>query len=134
MKGYWPVGVITDRYGTTADYRSTPHRGIDIAAAEGQPLAAFDDGKIQINEWSDSYGWVIRIYHGKQEGHEVHTIYAHMREQSPWKAGHDVTRGQLVGFAGNTGKSLGAHLHFEVWIDWEPTNPLDYLAYLPGDS
>lgn len=121
----WPLeGVITDTYGT----REGRHYGIDIAAAEGTPIFSIADGKVHRSFYSDSYGNVIFIEHDNG----LETVYAHLQER--WvKAGDIVREGDQIGTVGNTGKSTGSHLHFEVHVgQWniEKSNSIDPLLIL----
>lgn len=87
------------------------HKGIDIAAPAGTKVFAAADGVITRREYSQSYGNVIYIKHADGKT----TRYAHMHGFAPgFKVGDTVRQGQLIGFVGNTGKSAGNHLHFEI--------------------
>lgn len=125
----WPTeGVITDTYGT----RGGRHFGIDIAANEGTPIYAVDGGIVHRSFYSHSYGNVIFIEH--ETGLE--TVYAHMHERYV-KAGDYVEEGEQIGTVGNTGRSTGAHLHFEVHIgNWnmQKSNSIDPLLILIDPS
>lgn len=102
----WPVkGVITSGFGA----RGGEHKGIDIAAPEGTPVAAAKAGTVKRSYDSSSYGNVIFICH--QNGDE--TVYAHLRTRLVHK-GDSVKQGEKIGEVGSTGDSTGPHLHFEV--------------------
>ncbi|WP_299038413.1 M23 family metallopeptidase [uncultured Pseudokineococcus sp.] len=91
------------------------HGGIDIAAPTGTPVRAADSGVVSIagrRADSASYGIFIRIHHGTR----YRTIYAHLSKLAV-KPGQTVKEGQVIGYVGNTGRSYGAHLHFEVRLD-----------------
>lgn len=105
-KWIFPVdGVITDLYGT----RAGTHKGMDIGGAAGSPVYASLGGIVSKSYYSESYGHVVFITH--ENGYE--TVYAHLNERSV--AENDVvTSGEQIGRLGNTGRSTGAHLHFEV--------------------
>ncbi|WP_221565261.1 peptidoglycan DD-metalloendopeptidase family protein [Alkalihalobacillus sp. TS-13] len=123
----WPVdGVLTDHFGT----RQGTHFGIDIAADEGTDIRVVQDGTVAKSYYSDSYGNVIFVKHSNG----LETVYAHMSERFV-KEGEKVEKGTVIGLIGNTGKSRGDHLHFEVHKDeWNvhKTNAVDPLAFL-GD-
>lgn len=91
------------------------HGGIDIAAKTGTPVVAADSGVVSIagrRADSASYGVFVRLHHGTR----YRTIYAHLSKVAV-KAGQTVKEGQVIGYVGNTGRSYGAHLHFEVRLD-----------------
>ena len=98
------------------------HNGIDIAAYEGTDIVAALSGTVTKAEWSDSYGWFVLLYHG--DG--MTTLYGHCSKLLV-KAGDYVERGQRIALVGTTGVSTGPHLHFEVRIDGETRDPMDYL-------
>jgi murein DD-endopeptidase MepM/ murein hydrolase activator NlpD len=114
-------GTITDTFGT----RHGKHKGIDIAAPEGEEIVSVSDGKVTKSYYSDSYGNVVFIEH--PEGYE--TVYAHLSKRNV-KEGETVKKGQVVGIIGNTGISTGTHLHFELhegeWT-YEKEHALDPL-------
>lgn len=101
----WPVnGSISDYFGT----RNGKHYGIDIAAEVGTPIASIQDGVVTKSYFSDSYGHVVFIKHGKYEA-----VYAHMNKRHV-QEGDRVLQGNIIGEVGNTGESYGAHLHLEI--------------------
>jgi len=94
-----------------------PHHGTDFRARTGTPLLAVNVGKISFSDTLDTYGKVVKIRH--VNGYE--SLYAHLSSIRV-KKGDTVKRGQIIGYAGNTGRSTGPHLHFGlkqhgVWID-----------------
>lgn len=102
----WPAGnhVLSGN-----DYWSG-HLGIDIAAGEGAPIYAADSGVIVFSGWAyGGYGNMVMIDHGN--GYQ--TVYAHLSQVFAG-CGRSVSQGQIIGYAGSTGNSTGAHLHFEV--------------------
>ncbi|WP_100407161.1 M23 family metallopeptidase [Bacillus solitudinis] len=102
----WPtVGEITDTFGT----REGQHFGIDIAASEGTPVVSIANGIISKSYYSDSYGHVIFVEHDNG----LETVYAHLHNRKV-EEGQVVGEGELIGTVGNTGRSSGNHLHFEV--------------------
>ena len=104
------------------DFDSSFHNGLDLAAAEGSPTYAAADGYVVIAGWSDSAGnWVV-INHGNG----LVTKYMHHSALAV-SAGQNVSKGQQIGYVGNTGNSFGAHLHFQVELNGSPVDPLGYL-------
>lgn len=102
----WPAG---NHYLSGNDYWSG-HLGIDIAAGEGATVYAADSGVVVFSGWATGgYGYMVMIDHGN--GYQ--TIYAHLSNVSA-SCGRSVGQGQTIGYSGSTGKSTGAHLHFEV--------------------
>jgi len=98
------------------------HSGIDIGAGYGSPVAAAGAGVVVRAGWHGGYGIAVDISHGNG----VVTRYAHMSSVAV-SAGQEVDRGQYIGAVGSTGRSTGPHLHFEVLLNGEPHNPLNYL-------
>lgn len=98
-------GVISDIYGS----RHGSHKGIDIAAKMGTPIHAVDYGVVSQSYFSNTYGNVVFIKHST--GFE--TVYAHLQTREV-KKGQQVKKGEMIGRMGNTGKSSGPHLHFEI--------------------
>ena len=103
----WPAaGDISDHFGT----RAGKHKGIDIAGNHNSDIYVVSDGFVRKSYYSDSYGQVVFVEH-PLEGYE--TVYAHMNERRV-NEGENVEKGQVIGKMGNTGRSSGVHLHFEV--------------------
>ncbi len=98
------------------------HAGIDIGAAEGTPIRAADSGRVVLLGWTGGYGNYTCVQHTSS----MSTCYAHQSRYGT-SMGASVTRGQTIGYVGNTGHSFGAHLHFEVRINGNPVNPVPYL-------
>ena len=88
------------------------HRGIDLAASQGEPITASQSGIVIKAECHPSWGNYVVISHA--DG--TNTLYAHQQEYSV-RAGEHVKQGQLIGYVGSTGNSTGSHLHFEVCSD-----------------
>jgi murein DD-endopeptidase MepM/ murein hydrolase activator NlpD len=102
----WPtVGHVTDTFGT----RNGKHYGIDIAASSGTPVVSVGAGVVTKSYYSSTYGDVIFIEHAN--GYE--TVYAHLHKRLV-SEGAVVEQGEKIGLVGNTGRSSGDHLHFEV--------------------
>jgi murein DD-endopeptidase MepM/ murein hydrolase activator NlpD len=116
----WPLkGVLYGRYGVRAGQR---HDGIDIAAPEGTPVGAAADGTVIFAGEQAGYGGLVILRH---DGDLV-TLYAH-NARVLVKEGQRVRRGQPIAAVGQTGKTTGPHLHFEVRAGTRPRNPLLYL-------
>jgi murein DD-endopeptidase MepM/ murein hydrolase activator NlpD len=114
----WPLsGNITSYFGG-----GRRHTGIDIDGYTGQPFYAAGTGVVSSAGWMGSYGYCILVDHG--DG--VSTRYAHA-SQLLVKTGDKVTKGQNIGLVGSTGRSTGSHLHFEIIINGNAVNPLNYL-------
>lgn len=122
-------GRITSHFGKRTDpvFEGTAiHYGIDIASHIGTPIMAAADGRIKYVGNKTHWGNVIIIDHAK--GYQ--TIYAHLHKFGVC-SGDTVSRGQKIGYLGNTGKSTGPHLHYEIRYFGKPLNPLPFL--LPVD-
>lgn len=98
------------------------HEGIDYAVNIGTPIKAASSGKVIYSGWARGYGKTIIIEHRKG----LRTLYAH-NSTLLVKSGDWVRRGEVISKSGNTGKSTGPHLHFEIQINGKPVNPLSYL-------
>ena len=99
------------------------HEGIDLVAPAGTPVYAAADGVVVGAAPNGRYGNWIRIDHGDKLG----TVYGHLMAFAPGiEPGETVTRGELIGFVGSTGRSTGAHLHFEVLNDGKAVNPITH--------
>ena len=97
------------------------HEGMDFSAAIGTPVYATGDGTVRVASWESGYGNCIDIDHG----FNYMTRFAHLSEMFV-KPGQSVKRGDLIGKVGNTGKSTGPHLHYEVRFRGQPQNPVNY--------
>lgn len=106
-------------YGTTKF-----HEGMDFSSPIGTPVYATGDGTVTHASWQSQYGNLIEINHG----YNYTTRYAHLSEILV-KPGQNVKRGDLIGKVGNTGKSTGPHLHYEVRFRGQPQNPVNYYFY-----
>jgi murein DD-endopeptidase MepM/ murein hydrolase activator NlpD len=98
------------------------HAGVDLARTEGTPYYAAHAGIVTRASWYGGYGYAIVIDHGNG----IETIYGHSSKLIA-KEGQRVEAGDLLGLIGNTGHSFGAHLHFEVHINGQPTDPVPFL-------
>ncbi len=100
------------------------HDGIDVALPMGSPIRAVAEGKVVFSGQQRGYGNVIIIEHPNG----LRTLYGHNSENHV-QAGDAVSRGQAIGLTGNTGRSTGPHLHFEVRKGGEAINPRPYLSF-----
>jgi murein DD-endopeptidase MepM/ murein hydrolase activator NlpD len=120
----WPVnGPITGAFGEQRPGHI--HAGVDIAVPIGTPIHAADDGRVVLMQGvgaSGGYGNYTCVQHSAS----LSTCYAH-QSRFGTSVGAAVSKGQVIGFVGNTGNSFGAHLHFEVRVNGAPVNPLGYL-------
>lgn len=125
----WPLPLsnrtITELFGPrihpiTGQYQSR-HNGIDISAKTGTPVYAAADGTVLVSQYNWSYGYYVVLYH---EG-GVSTLYAHSSKLLV-SVGQEVKKGDVIMLVGSTGQSTGPHLHYEVWVNGEKTNPLNY--------
>jgi len=104
-------------------YFSWVHSGLDIGNKIGQPIYAAESGKIEVAGWNNGgYGYYAIINHSGG----LQTLYAHL-SRIDIKVGQNVSRGQVIGGIGSTGRSTGPHLHFEVRVNGQRTNPLNYI-------
>ena len=115
-------GFVTQRLGERGVFIRRGHHGIDIVAKEGEPVFASASGVVLFSEWTYTYGNLIIIYH--RDGYFTH--YAHNKQN--FKNALDIVeRGDVIAQVGDTGSSTGPHLHFEIWKDFVPMDPLDYF-------
>jgi len=124
----WPVqgAEITDRFGmrwSPFGYGLQFHDGIDLGQDYGAPVTATGAGTVVYVGWLEGgYGNTVIIDHG----YGFRTLYAHLDDWNvEW--GEEVSRGDLIGWVGSTGLSTGPHLHYEVLVNGEPTDPLPYM-------
>ena len=104
--------------------RIAPHRGVDFAMPMGTPVLAIGDGEVVVSKNGDGAGNYVTIRHGRQ----YMTRYMHLKKLLV-KPGQKVKRGDRIALSGNTGRSTGPHLHYELWINQQAVNPL--TAQLP---
>lgn len=130
------IAIPSDKPVKTAEFtsafgvRSDPfrrgaamHAGIDLAGPSGTPIYATADGVVTRSGWnSGGYGNLVEIDHGRG----IVTRYGHLSSMAV-QPGSRVTRGQVIGRMGSTGRSTGSHLHYEVRIDDRPVNPIPFM-------
>lgn len=100
------------------------HEGMDFACDIGTDVYATGDGTVVTSDWASGYGNVVEIDHG----YGYMTRYAHLSKTAV-KAGQKVKRGDLIAKSGNTGKSTGPHVHYEVRLHDVAQNPVNYYFY-----
>lgn len=123
----WPTkGWLSSRFG----YRISPftqrkemHKGLDISTRLNTPIIAPADGIVIRTGWNGSFGKMISIRHGNG----YITKYAHLNKIIV-KKGQTVKRGDKIGQVGQTGRSTGPHLHYEIHLKGVPVNPLRYIV------
>ncbi|MDR0604607.1 MAG: peptidoglycan DD-metalloendopeptidase family protein [Bacteroidales bacterium] len=98
------------------------HTGVDIIGKKGTPIYATADGVVSSETEGTGYGITVTINHGR--GYQ--TLYAHLSKKNV-RSGQRVKRGEIIGFMGNTGLSVGVHLHYEVIKNGEKVNPIHYF-------
>ena len=112
-------GVRSDPFGGGA----TRHMGIDLAGPVGTPIYATADGVVSASGYNNGgYGNLIKLDHGRG----VETRYGHLSAMMV-TAGQRISRGQLIGRMGSTGRSTGSHLHYEVRIEGKAVNPIPFM-------
>jgi murein DD-endopeptidase MepM/ murein hydrolase activator NlpD len=118
-------GLLSDGFGGRSDPFTGErgnHQAIDISSNNGQPVRAPADGLVVKAEWANGYGNVIYLSHG----YGYSTRYGHLSAFNV-RAGQRVKRGDVIGSVGSTGRSTGPHLHYEVRVNNNPVNPLEYI-------
>lgn len=122
----WPLqGTITSTFGTRTHpvfKTKTTHTGLDISAPKGTPVKAADAGEVLYTGWLSGYGHVVILDHGAN----LTTVYAHL-SKIECTEGAKVNKGGMVGRVGSTGVATGNHLHFEVRVNGNAVNPMQYL-------
>lgn len=122
----WPVnGNISSPFGKrehpisgNADF----HSGLDLYAEPGTPVRATASGVVLFAGWSGKNGNLVAIEHG----HGYSTLCAHNKKILV-QQGQVVKRGDIIAYSGSTGSSTGPHLHYEVWKEKRPVNPMPYV-------
>ena len=117
---------ILESYTYISSYYKTAkrsnHTGVDFAAPYGTSVYSWKTGTVELAKWNGNYGNMVIINHNNGEK----TRYAHLSSIC-CSIGQKVTSGQLIGKVGSTGNSTGNHLHFEIMINNNFVNPLNYL-------
>ncbi len=122
----WPVeGRVASSFGERVDPfngEGAFHSGIDIDAPYGTPVRASADGEVLAAAMVSGYGREVLLNHG----HDLETLYGHLSAFAVVPGQH-VTRGQVIGYIGQSGRATGPHLHYEVRVHNVPVNPYKYL-------
>jgi murein DD-endopeptidase MepM/ murein hydrolase activator NlpD len=123
----WPVaGTLSSPYG----FRIHPvheerkfHTGVDISVPSGSEVKATANGIVSFAGWTENSGIVVVAEHG----HGFSTAYAHNRK-SLVRIGQRIARGDVIAMSGSTGVSTGPHVHYEIWRNGRPADPVGFLA------
>ena len=119
----WPVpGWLSSAYGNRRDPFTGAadfHPGLDISADRGEPVLATADGIVTSSSMSGNYGNLVVLDHG----FGITTKYGHLSRFAVMN-GQEVRRGAVIGYVGSTGRSTSPHLHYEIWVNGQLTNPL----------
>ena len=126
-----PLAEPMDEYELTSSFgaRNDPinamtgiHEGLDLGAPIGTPVEATGDGQVVWAGWRDRYGNLVEIDHGNG----LHTRYGHLSKVMV-TVGAKVGRGSVIGLVGETGRTTGPHLHYEVRVGEQATNPIKFI-------
>lgn len=123
----WPTwGRFTSGFGVRRDpfnpFITQFHRGVDLANNHGTPIVATANGTVSFSGYRAGHGNVLIISHG----YGFSTLYAHLTRFAV-REGARVSRGQVIGYMGSTGRSTGVHLHYEVHVNGVAVNPVNYM-------
>lgn len=119
------VSAITSNFGARTDPLNAEnafHDGIDLRGNPGDMVKATADGKVIEQGYNADYGWYVRLKHGNN----FTTLYAHNQKVMA-RPGDRVVRGQTIALLGNTGRSTGPHVHYEIRRNNRPVNPNKYM-------
>ncbi len=123
----WPIhGWLSASFGMRPDPFTGErdfHPGLDISADKGTPILATADGMVELAAPSGDYGNLVVVNHG----YGIVTRYGHLSKFSVWTGKH-VTRGEVLGYVGATGRATGPHLHYEILTNGKLMNPMQLLA------
>jgi murein DD-endopeptidase MepM/ murein hydrolase activator NlpD len=123
----WPIaGWISSGFGNRRDPftgETAFHPGLDISADHGAPVHAPADGVIEGAAYNGNYGNLITLDHG----FGLLTRYGHLSRYAVY-VGQQIRRGDVIGYVGSTGRSTSPHLHYEVFVNGQLTNPLRLLS------
>jgi len=123
----WPVsGSLSSPYGNRrhpVHEENRFHTGVDISVPSGSEVKATADGIVSLAGWTENSGIVVVAEHG----YGYRTAYAHNRKALV-RVGQRVARGDAIAMSGSTGVSTGPHVHYEIWRNGRPTDPVGFLA------
>jgi murein DD-endopeptidase MepM/ murein hydrolase activator NlpD len=127
----WPThGWLTGTFGGRSDpFSGEPafHQGLDISTDKGQPVLATADGAVESASYTGDYGNLVVLKHG----FGLVTRYGHLSAFAV-KPGQSVSRGDVIGYVGSTGRATGYHLHYEILANGKLINPLQLLTQPPA--
>jgi len=122
----WPIrGGVNSEFGMRQSPWSSGtefHSGLDIRAQHGTPIRAPAGGTVNVAGSYQEYGMTVIVDHGQ----DIKSVYGHLSKTNV-KVGERVERGAVLGWSGNTGRSTGAHLHYEILVKGQAVNPRAYL-------
>ncbi|MEM9858562.1 MAG: M23/M56 family metallopeptidase [Bacteroidota bacterium] len=98
------------------------HQGVDLVAKIGTPVYATAEGYVELASYDEKHGYFVRIKHSD----EYQTQYSHLKNFIVMQSGF-ITKGQIIGYVGNTGVSMAPHLHYEIHKNGKPADPKEYL-------
>lgn len=120
------AGLLSSRFSQARyhpiHHRALPHEGVDIAADEGTPILAAARGRVVTARWESGYGNLVEIDHG----YGFRTRYGHASKLLV-REGQEVERGDVIAQVGRTGIATAPNLHYEVLVEGQPANPLNYV-------
>lgn len=122
----WPTtGWLTSGFGNRVSPftgRVSMHNGVDIASRQDTPVIAPAAGIVSYTGFDSGLGKLIKINHG----YGIATYYGHLSKAAV-KVGQKIKRGDIIAYVGSTGLSTGPHLHYEVYVNDVPVNPMRYI-------
>ena len=121
LKRYW-IASAFGRRKDPVNGRWAQHKGIDLVHHLGSDVLSTGPGRVVYSGWRGGFGRVIEIDHGMG----VRSRYAHLKKILV-QNGQKVVRGTAIGLLGNTGRSTGPHVHYEVLVNGKPTNPMKFI-------
>ena len=119
-------GYVTREFYLAPLHKSPAHHGVDIAAKMGSPVLAAGDGLVLFADWTYRYGNLVLVTH--RSGYI--SIYGHNQVMFV-RAGDRVRQGEPIALLGNSGQSTAPHLHFEIWQDGAPVDPMELMQSIP---
>ena len=119
----WPTPLTARPTSHFGPRRRRWHYGLDLAQPTGEPIYAAFDGVVRISKRNKSYGNLVIIHHDNG----LETYYAHMSKRNV-VPGQQVKSGEIIGLCGNTGRSYGSHLHFEIRYMGNAMNPENVVS------
>ena len=118
---------ITSPFGMRIDpvtpWVSSFHNGVDLSAWWGTDVLSTAAGKVVYSDWQGGLGWTIEIQHDQS----FKTLYGHNQELLV-RVGQQVTAGQLIARVGDSGRTTGPHVHYEIWFEGHQIDPLKYMG------